>query len=173
MTASWFFKKVISTSGPGPIATRFNFLEINVKSCHGVQKANWTASPHDKDRGDVVDHDFNNNKQSGLVNKKLTPSSALLMEAWGANSWFDHIWHTMCNSGCQTFKREHNTLACSDTGNCGDGSGNHIDWRNDSRNQKRLACRWEHLEKMLKLPSNNWGVATLKEQSILCDAPES
>lgn len=74
----------------------------------------------------MVDHKFNNNKQSELVNKKLTQSSTLLMEAQGGNSWLDHIWNTMYNSGCQILKREHNTLVYSDKGNCGDGSGNHI-----------------------------------------------
>ena len=89
-------------------------------------KSQLYSKSYDKDLEDVVDHKFNNNKQSELINKKLTQSSTLLMEAQGGNSWLDHIWNSMCNSGCQIFKKEHNTLVCSDQGNCGDGSGNHI-----------------------------------------------
>lgn len=75
----------------------------------------------------------------------------------------------MYNSGCQIFKREHNTLVYSDKGNCGDGSGNHIYRRNDSRNQKCLAWIREHLEKMLRRPSNNCSVAILEgsKQSVM------
>lgn len=114
----------------------------------------------------MVDHKFNNNKLE-LVNKKLTQSSTLLMEAQGSNSWSDHIWNTVCSTSCQSFKREHNTPACPDKGNCGDGSGNRIYWRNDSRNQKCLAWIWEHLEKMSKLPSSTCSAAVKGEVNYL------
>lgn len=122
---------------------------------------------YNKDLRDVVDHKVSNNKQSELVNKQLTQSSTLLMEAWGDNSRLDHMWDTKCNSGCQIFKRAHYTLVCSHKGNCGDRSVNHIYWANDSRNQKCLAWVRKHLGEMLKLPSNDCSVAVEEEVNNL------